>query len=504
MLLIHPPVSKPCEPPAGIARLAGAVEGDVKCMTVVDANLDGILRILDSPDPADDTWTRRSKKNLQKNLHYLRSIGSHWDVPRYTRCVGEINRLLEKSSNSGSVRLSLNNYQDDLLSPVKSSDLIRSADEPEKSPFYPWFNDWLIEPVIETNDSVAGFSLNFLSQAIPTFAMIGYLRNQRPDVKVVLGGGLITSWMSMPGWKNPFSGLVDEMVSGPGEAYLRTMMGVRKTDAHVRPRYDILPLNDYLSPGLILPYSASSGCYWRKCMFCPEEAEGNPYIPMAVADVLADLDFFIARHRPAMVHFLDNAMSPSLLKALISHPLDVPWYGFVRMTEQFKDLDFCMGLKRSGCAMLKIGIESGDQDVLDSLHKGIDLESASLSLKNIKKAGIGTYLYFLFGTPPEDCHAAGRTLEFVKRHNSEIDFMNLAIFNMPLHGPDADNLVTNKFYEGDLSLYSNFEHPKGWNRDLVRTFLENEFKRDPAVRQILIRNPPSFTSNHAACFLLPE
>jgi radical SAM superfamily enzyme YgiQ (UPF0313 family) len=504
MLLIHPPVSKPCEPPAGIARLTGAVEGNGKNLTVVDANLDGILRILNSPVSAEDTWTRRSKKNVQKNLQYLRDKRSHWDVPRYTRCVGEINRLLEKFSNPGHIRLSLNNYQDDLLSPVKSRDLIRSAGEPEKSPFYPWFSEWLSESNTEAGGSIVGFSLNFLSQAIPAFAMIGYLRKQRPDAKVILGGGLVTSWMSMPDWRNPFTGLVDEMIAGPGEAYLRDMIGVEKTGTHVRPRYDIFPLDDYLSPGLILPYSASSGCYWRKCMFCPEEAEGNPYTPVAVANVLDDLDFLIAEHRPAMVHFLDNAMSPALLKALINHPLNVPWYGFVRMTDHFKDLDFCMGLKRSGCVMLKIGIESGDQKVLDHLHKGIDLESASLSLRNIKKAGIGTYLYFLFGTPPEGPAEAMHTLEFVKRHHNEIDFMNLAIFNMPLHGPDANNLVTNKFYEGDLSLYSNFEHPKEWSRDLVRNFLENEFKRDPLVRPILMRNPPFFTSNHAAFFLLSK
>jgi radical SAM superfamily enzyme YgiQ (UPF0313 family) len=151
--------------------------------------------------------------------------------------------------------------------------------------------------------------------------------------------------------------------------------------------------------------------------------------------------------------------------------------------------------------MLKIGIESGDQGVLDNLQKGIDIETASLSLKNIKKAGIGTYLYFLFGTPPEGPSEANHTLDFVKKHHREIDFLNLAIFNMPIHGPDAERYATSKFYEGDLSLYSNFEHPKGWNRDIVRAFLDNKFKKDPAIRAIIKRNPPFFTSNHAAFFL---
>jgi radical SAM superfamily enzyme YgiQ (UPF0313 family) len=194
-------------------------------------------------------------------------------------------------------------------------------------------------------------------------------------------------------------------------------------------------------------------------------------------------------------------MSPSLLKVLIARPLKAPWYGFVRITDHFKDPDFCVGLKKAGCTMLKIGIESGDQRVLDDLQKGIDLETASLALKNIKNAGIGTYLYFLFGTPPEGPSEARHTLDFVKKHSNVIDFLNLAIFNMPAHGPDVEKYNTSKFYEGDLSLYSGFEHPKGWNRNKVRTFLDNEFKRDPAIRNIIQRDPPFFTSNHAAFFL---
>jgi hypothetical protein len=501
MILIHPPVSKPCEPPAGIARLVGAIDGDKQNFTVIDANLDGILGMLNMNVRFEDNWTRRSKKNLQKNLDYLRNNTRPWDVARYTRCTGEINRLLEKSFDSPHTRLSLNNYQDEVLSPVRSDDLLRASGEPEKNPFYHRFNDWLLAPCEENNKNLAGFSLNFLSQAIPTFAMIGYLKKQLPGIKVILGGGLVTSWMSMPGWKNPFSGLVDEMVAGPGEEFMRKLMQIDGPKTHVRPDYDLFPLKNYLSPGLVLPYSASSGCYWRKCMFCPEEAEGNPYLPVSVNHVLEDLDFLIKKHKPVMIHFLDNAMSPGLLQGLIDHPPGVPWYGFVRMTDHFMDHDYCMELKRSGCVMLKIGIESGNQEVLNQLHKGINLEAASLSLKSIKKAGIGTCLYFLFGTPPEGYREAMCTMDFVKRHHNEIDFMNLAIFNMPLYGPDVSNLVTSKFYEGDLSLYSNFEHPKGWNRNAVRAFLDNEFKKDPAIRSIVMRNPPFFTSNHAAFFL---
>jgi hypothetical protein len=501
MILIHPPLSKSCEPPAGIARLAATIDCGKKPLSVVDANLDGILRATNGPINAKDTWTRRAKRNLQSKLDYLRSRDHRWDISRYTRAVMDIHRVLGKSLESAGIRVSLSDYQDENLFPTKSRDLIRAAEAPEKNPFYPYFQHWLIPRSSDAHDGYTGFSLNFLSQALTVFSMIGYLKKVSPNAKIILGGGLITSWLKRPGWRNPFGGLVDDIVAGPGEAYLRTLLGIKDCEMHRRPKYDLFPLKHYLSPGFILPYSASSGCYWRQCLFCPEKAEGNPYMPISVDCVLADLVSLIDMHRPVLVHFLDNAMSPAMLKGLIAKPLNAPWYGFVRMTDHFRDPDFCVGLKRSGCVMLKIGIESGDQGVLDDLQKGIDLDTVSVSLKNIKNAGIGTYLYFLFGTPSEGPLEAGHTLDFVKRHSNAIDFLNLAIFNMPANDPGVGRFNAHKTYEGDLSLYSNFEHPKGWNRDKVRSFMDNEFKTEPAIRNIIRRNPPFFTSNHAAFFL---
>jgi len=138
------------------------------------------------------------------------------------------------------------------------------------------------------------------------------------------------------------------------------------------------------------------------------------------------------------------------------------------------------------------------------LQKGIDLEQASSVLSNLKKAGIATYVYVLFGTPPEGPNEARKTLGFVAKHHEEIDFLNLAIFNMPMYGPETQQIGTRSFYEGDLSLYTSFDHPKGWSRLLIRQFLDKEFKRHPVVQPILRRDPPVFTSNHAPFLVMAK
>ncbi|MDP2967826.1 MAG: radical SAM protein [Deltaproteobacteria bacterium] len=502
MLLIHPPVAKPCEPPAGIARLCGALDHHGVRYRSMDANLEGLLSLLKNPPVSLDTWTRRASHHLSEHLISLNSWDAYQDNSRYRRAIKDLNRLLEMTSRSSRVRISLANYQHEELSPARSTDLVRAAENPEDNLFYPYFKKRLMGLLESEQPSIVGFSMNYLSQALSTFAMIGFLRRECPEVKLTLGGGLVTSWMRRPHWQNPFEGLVDHLVAGPGEAPLLLLMGVREAgDIPYTPSYDSFPLKDYFAPGPILPYSASSGCYWNRCSFCPERAEGNPYHAIPVGEVVSDLLSLVDRHKPVLIHLLDNAISPSLMKAISEHPLGVPWYGFARITHHLTNPDFCLALKRSGCVMLKLGLESGDQTVLDDLQKGIDLEEASSALKNLKNAGIATYVYLLFGTPVEALTEARRTLAFVVKHHDCIGFLNLAIFNMPIYGAEAQQMETKTFYEGDLSLYASFDHPKGWSRHLVRQFLDKEFKRHPAIASIVRRDPPVFTSNHAPFFV---
>ena len=516
VLLIHPPLVKPGEPPAGLAKLAGALQRYQIAFSVIDANIEGLRHLLNhrngcpsTPSAREepwenlsDTWTRRANRHLEDHLRMIRCRQGYDSIDRYKRAVRDINRVLEKSVPAVRVRLSLCDYEDPDLSPVRSIDLIRAAETPADNPFYAYFSERLLTHLESEQPSVIGFSLNYLSQALCCFAMIGFLKGVATGVKIILGGGLVTSWLSRPDWHNPFQDLVDECMAGPGEGPLLSLLGITPADDAVTPEYGVFPLPDYLSPGFILPYSASQGCYWKHCAFCPEKAEGNPYRPTPAKQIMRDLHLLRQRTEPVLLHFLDNAMSPALLRSLAGNRVGVPWYGFARISPELTDLAFCLTLKRSGCVMLKLGIESGSQKILDQLQKGIDLEMASKALKALKQAGIATYVYLLFGTPPETEGDAYRTLDFTARHHDLISFLNVAIFNLPAYGPDVENLETESFYEGDLSLYRNFVHPTGWSRSVVRQFLNRTFKRHPAVSPILQRDPPYFTSNHAPFFVM--
>ena len=318
IILIHPPVAKPSEPPPGIAKLSAGLAACGVAHRLIDANLEGILFLLRSTAQAaapSGRWDLRAFKNLEANLSALQNIDIFGNFSRYSRAVLDINRVLHLAGKPSGVNLSLADYTDSRLSPVKSGDLIRAAEVPETNPFHPYFSRQLTQALGESPDFI-GFSLNYLSQAICTFAMIGFIKKIHPGQKIILGGSLTTSWAQNARLPRLFAGLVDEVVAGAGEEKLPALLGVKDIQRPASTDYGLLTKNTYLSPGVILPYSAARGCYWRQCAFCPEKAENNPYLPQSAAEAVNDLQMLTAQIKPSLIHLLDSSIAPALLKGL--------------------------------------------------------------------------------------------------------------------------------------------------------------------------------------------
>ncbi len=500
VLLINPPVTLPSEPPAGIARLAGALrEHEIDCR-VLDLSFICLLAQFDKEFLPEDRWSSRAWKNRRRDLAKIRSSRLYDSPDRYQRTVSDLSRILNRLGRESGSELSFSNYSDSAHSPLVSADLLACAERFEQNFFYHRFGPLLSNTLGEYSPDYVGVSLSYLSQALTGFSIIGFLRHRFPSLKIIAGGGLITSWMSSPAWKEPFAGLIDACISGPGEDALLELCGKKSRSKLGCFNFDGFELSSYLAPGVVLPYGASHGCYWQKCSFCPDFAEGSCYRAQKPASAHAEIRDLAEQHNPVLVHLLDNAVSPSLLRALAADPIGVPWYGFARFEKDLADPDFCRALKKSGCVMLKLGLESGSQRVLDQLNKGVDLQRAAKILTNLEAVGIAAYVYLLFGTPAETEADALLTMDFVRCHHRAITFFNLAIFNMPVCSPEAVHLEK-RFSDGDLSLYCDFNHPGGWDRKTVRNFLQKRFRRDPLINEIDKRNPGPFGSNHAPFFI---
>ena len=503
MLLIYPPAARSTEPPLGIARLAGFLDRNgvpARCLDLCREGLDYLLGL--EPD-ARDTWTRGALRRRGRNRALLRDPAAYATRDRYRRAVRDLNRALKAASAPFGVEAGLADYRDLRRSPLRRADLLDAAAGHQDNVFFPLFRARIPDVLAAFPARAIGLSVTYLSQALCAFAIVGFLKRLRPDLRVVLGGGLITSWVAQGrlAATERFGGLVDAILPGRGEEGILALLGAPGRVSAAPPAFDDLVARDYCAPTRILPYNFSTGCPWRRCSFCPETAEGNRYVGTRAGTAIQEVGALVARHAPGLLHFTDTEIAPRYLRALAVSPPGVPWYGFARFSPLLTDPDFCRRLAASGCVMLQLGLESADQQVLDALGKGTRLDQIDRALWNLAEAGIGVFLYVLFGTPAETRDAARRTRDFVASHADRIDFLNVALFNLPVASAEAPRLATRAFYEGDLSLYREVAHPSGWNRDTVRAFVAEEFEADPAIKAILARTPPVFTSNHAPFFL---
>jgi len=502
MILVYPPTVRATEAPIGIARLAGfaaAAGQGVKC---IDMNIASVGFILGLPSPPGQKQRAlRAEKHKDRLLSTIRSLPNPDSPDHYFRALGEINYLLGVKSAPFGVKISLTDYQDARLSPVRHADLLSAASHHPENIFAPLFAAYLDTLTQDEIRDGIGISIGFLSQALPAFALAGAIRMRWPAITLVMGGGLITSWVRQGKMSEDetFGFLKCKLRPGDGRDMLIAPESGDSPGMQI-PVFREFPLDEYLSPGKIIPYNLSWGCPWKKCTFCPERAENSRFVPLKADTVISELSILAREYSPDFFHITDSEITLHGLKTLSIMSPNIPWYGFTRFLPELTDPEFCRQLYDSGCRMLQLGLESGSQRVLDAMGKGTDIGLIPGILKTLKSAGIATFVYVLFGTPQEDEAAAVQTLDFLEEEADHIDWLNVAIFNMPTTSPEAAQYGSGTFYEGDLSLYCDFTHPTGWSRARVRNFLRQRVESSPRLKPIFRRTIPHFTSSLAPFF----
>ncbi|MDW7757471.1 MAG: radical SAM protein, partial [Desulfuromonadales bacterium] len=275
--------------------------------------------------------------------------------------------------------------------------------------------------------------------------------------------------------------------------------------------YSFAPFARYLSPVPVLPLAASRGCYWQKCLFCPEATSPtHPWAAVGDADFVPWLLELSARYGTGHLHLSDNAIPPRLLRAMAARADEMAalrWHGFVRFEKALLDPHLVQDLAAGGCRLLQLGLESGSQAVLDRLGKGTRLTDVSAILRNLQRAGIATYVYIMLGTPGETEADAEATRRFLEEHAEAVTFLNVAIMNLPrqsemLTRPDDFGIEGARLPADreSLGLYETFQASSGWGRREARRFLQQRLLASPAVRAMVNRVPPLFTSSHAFLF----
>jgi radical SAM superfamily enzyme YgiQ (UPF0313 family) len=140
-------------------------------------------------------------------------------------------------------------------------------------------------------------------------------------------------------------------------------------------------------------------------------------------------------------------------------------------------------MKKAGCWIIGFGVESGNQEMLDRMKKGITIEQAEKAVKLCKKYKIKTYLLFVLGLPWETRETAVDTIEFAKKLDGDFVDFNIAY---PLPGTEYYEIAKDSAL-CDLSSLSGFDYANPLARSFYLSTEELIELRKKALKSFYFR-----------------
>ncbi|MFH1751773.1 MAG: radical SAM protein [archaeon] len=109
---------------------------------------------------------------------------------------------------------------------------------------------------------------------------------------------------------------------------------------------------------------------------------------------------------------LNLSWAKELCREIIKSGLDIKWYCTIRANSV--DDEFFSLLKQSGCTGIGLGIESGSEQILKNIKKGITLDMVRNTVRLSQKHGIKVKSFILCNLPGEKLSDIDKTMNFMK------------------------------------------------------------------------------------------
>jgi anaerobic magnesium-protoporphyrin IX monomethyl ester cyclase len=203
------------------------------------------------------------------------------------------------------------------------------------------------------------------------------------------------------------------------------------------PEYGLYPLSRYrLSRFYVQENPAvwmetGRGCPSR-CRYCSKGVHGRRLRNKSPERVVAEFRQLAGLGVRELL-LADNTFTQDLLRAericdlLVEARLPLLWQCANGLRVDRVRPSLLAKMRRAGCYRISLGIESGDQKVLDASGKGISLQAAEAAVRMARDAGIEVWGFFLMGFPEETKESMRRTIEFARRLPLDVAKVNIII-----------------------------------------------------------------------------
>lgn len=156
-----------------------------------------------------------------------------------------------------------------------------------------------------------------------------------------------------------------------------------------------------------LNVATTRGCPYL-CNWCAKPVYGNTYHTRTPEAVAAEIAFLRARFAPDHLWFCDDIfglktrwLAPFADLVASAGGPGSPLPFLCQTRADLMNDEHVTALRRAGCAEAWLGVESGSQEILDAMDKGITLDHVRGAVHRLRAAGIRVGFFLQFGYPGE-------------------------------------------------------------------------------------------------------
>src|SRR3989344_1722948 len=268
-----------------------------------------------------------------------------------------------------------------------------------------------------------------ISVTTPTFATVRAIANaikQETDIPIIVGGAHATI--------DPKGCLEFADYAVCGEAEYTFPKLIENLDELPFPDWSGFPLEKYGSvlrtSGRSLPIVTSRGCPYN-CIYCFKGLFGRRFRARSPENVIAELKYLKENFQIKEFQIADDAFATNpnraieICRKIAENGLGMPWSlpNGIRVGSITDELACWM--KRSGLQYAGLGIESGNQRILNRIDKQQTLEQVRKGVALLKKHKITTVGFFMFGLPEDTEETMRDTVEFAK--SLDLDYYSISM-----------------------------------------------------------------------------
>ncbi|EPX59292.1 hypothetical protein D187_003196 [Cystobacter fuscus DSM 2262] len=257
------------------------------------------------------------------------------------------------------------------------------------------------------------------------------------------------------------------------------------------PDFSDLPLEDYLSPQIVLPLLTTRGCYWGKCAFCYHGMIYQDRYRMRAPELIArDVELLNQRHGVLHFAFNDEALPPKLFRMLPpAMPKEKYFFTALYKFEKYFTREDFKNMYDIGFRSLYIGLETASERVQKHMRKNNTQKVMVDNLQFAHDAGIWSHTFNFFGFPTETQAEAEETIQFLLNHADILHSEGTGTFvfehNAPIHQAPDQFGVSSFTARTDtvLDLFYDYETTTGLSAEGAQRALEryNKLKRARGV-----------------------